>query len=159
MSTRPTRLGVSKTALSAPYCRPLFALAVLAALASTACIGTRSVIGEAETAVPRNATVQFDNFSTTLVDVYLVGTQMQWRLGRVPPGMHVALRVPERAMDSTLGFFRLTVIPGSQLTSEADRHPRAVFAIALPVSVLLKESWTFRQVGSAAMQLQGERFK
>jgi hypothetical protein len=103
--------------------------------------------------------LQFDNQATVYVDVYLIGTQIQWRLGRVPPGMRVNLSVPESAIDWTMGFVQLAVIPGSQLSAQASRDARAIIAIAQPVSEVLSQRWTFRQPDGAALQLQATRLK
>jgi hypothetical protein len=103
--------------------------------------------------------LQFDNQATVYVDVYLVGGQMQQRLGRVPPGMRAMLRIPSSTIDWTAQFVRVAVIPGSQMSAEAWRDPRATSAIAQPLSELLSQRWTFRQpdVGGAALQLQATR--
>jgi len=108
----------------------------------------------------RTKALEFDNQGTAYVDVYLVGMvggQIQWRLGRVPPGMRASLRVPESAIDWAGGFVRLTVIPGSQLSAEAWRDPRAITAIAQPLSELLSQRWTFRQPAGTPLQLQATR--
>ena len=105
----------------------------------------------------RTDALQFDNQATVGVDVYLVGQQIQWRLGRVPPGMRVKLRVPESAIQWTVGFLQLAVIPGSALSAQASRDPRAVLSIAQPPREVLSQRWTFRQPGGAALQLQATR--
>ena len=102
--------------------------------------------------------LQFDNQATVYVDVYLVGgPQIQWRLGRVSAGMRETMNVPESAIDWTTGFVQLVVIPGSHLSAEAVRDPRAVVAIAQPVSEVLSQRWTFRQPAGAGLQLQATR--
>src|SRR5262249_16863516 len=101
--------------------------------------------------------LQFDNQATAYVDVYLVGGQTQWRLGRVPPGMRMKLRVPASAVDWTMGFVQLVVIPGSQISMQAWRDPRAVVAIAQPVSDVLSQRWDFRQQDGLPLQLQATR--
>ncbi len=103
----------------------------------------------------RPATIEFDNEATEHVDVYVVTGQYQWRLGRVAPGARARLRVPQSAIESTMGFVRLTVVPGSLMSSDAARDPRAVLAIAQPVSAVLSQRWTFRPSATASMQLQG----
>jgi hypothetical protein len=120
---------------------------VLAGL--TACAGGPMPPG------PQAATMRFDNEATVSVDVYLVSEQFQWRLGRVAPGMHTMLRVPESAIRSTTGVARVVVIPGAQMSAQAEQDPRAVFAIAQPVSEVLLQRWTFRQPEAAALQLEG----
>jgi hypothetical protein len=102
---------------------------------------------------PRMDLLQVDNQATVYVDVYLVADQIQWRLGRIPAGLVASLRVPESALSWTTGFVRLAVIPGSQMSAEAWRDPRAVSAIAQPVSSVLSQRWTFRQPAGAGLQL------
>ena len=98
----------------------------------------------------------FDNQATVYVDVYLArpGEQLQWRLGRVPPGFNGMLRVPQSAIDRSAGFVQVAVIAGSQLSAEAWRDPRAVLAIGQPLSQVLSQSWTFRQPAGLPLQLQ-----
>ena len=103
----------------------------------------------------RPTTIDFDNEATVHVDVYIVTGQSEWRLGRVVPGARVRLRVPQSAIESTMGIVRLTVIPGFQRSAQAARDPRAVLAIAQPMSELLSQRWIFRPWAMAAMQLQG----
>ena len=105
----------------------------------------------------RATTLEFDNEATAYVDVYLVGAQIQWRLGRVPAGMHATLTVPESAIDWTTEFVRLAVIPGSHVSAEASSDPQAIVAIALPISEVLSQQWSFRQPAGAAVQLQAKR--
>lgn len=139
----------AKSLVSMP--RGVLATLFAAALGLTACAG-RPIPPE-----PQAPTMQFDNEATVSVDVYLVSGQFQWRLGRVPPGMRAMLRVPESAIESTMGVVRVTVIPGSQISAQAERDRRAVFAIALPVSEVLSQRWTFRQPEAAGLQLEGRR--
>jgi hypothetical protein len=112
-------------------------------------------------AAPESPTdvLQFDNQAMVHVDVYLVSGQTQWRLGRVPPGMRMSLRVPASAIDWTTGFVQLTVIPGSQMSAQAWRDPRAILAIAQPVSDVMSQRWTFRQPGGLPLELQAMRLK
>jgi hypothetical protein len=51
----------------------------------------------------------------------------------------------------------LAVMPGSQVSAEVSRDPRAIFAIAQPVSEVVSQLWSFRQPAGAALQLQGKR--
>jgi len=111
---------------------------------------TRSVT----TAESPGELLQFDNQSTVHVDVYLVGGPNQWRLGRVLPGMRTTLTVPASAIDWTAGFVQLVVVPGSQMSVQAWRDPRAVIAIPQPVSDLLLQRWAFRQPDGTGLQLQ-----
>jgi hypothetical protein len=160
-----TRHTQSRVSVSSEFCR----LALAATLAGTACAGwqhplarmTPAASAETTSAVdaerPATAVVQFDNEATTYVDVYLVADQIQWRLGRVPAGMRAMLNVPEAAVRWTAGFVQLAVIPASPVSAEVARDPRAVIAIAEPVSELLSQRWSFRQPAGAALQLQGVR--
>ncbi|HEY2163191.1 MAG TPA: hypothetical protein VGH04_04335, partial [Gemmatimonadaceae bacterium] len=100
-------------------------LALAASLIVTACAGRQDPLAltprvvsaksrtSAVEAERRSAVLQFDNEATVYVDVYLVGAQIQWRLGRVPAGMRATLTVPESAIDWTTGFVQLAVMPGS----------------------------------------------
>jgi hypothetical protein len=122
-----------------------------------AALGLTASAGAPHPPEPEPAAIRFDNEATVQVDVYLVSGQFQWRLGRVPPGMRAMLRVPESAIESTMGFVRVAVIPGSPMSAQADESPRAVFAIMQPVSEVLSQRWTFRQPAAAALQLEGTR--
>jgi hypothetical protein len=143
---------------------------LVAALGVGACAGRRHVLTQTEraesaetagatSAESRTDMLEFDNQATVYVDVYLVWADrpLQWRLGRVLPGMRATLRIPESAIDQTLGFGRLAVIPGSQVSAEAWRDPRAVIAIAQPMSEVLSQRWAFRQPAGSVLQLQATR--
>ena len=104
-----------------------------------------------------DAVLQFDNLATMYVDVYLAAGQIQWRLGRVLPGMRATLTVPESAVDWPTGLMQLVAIPGSLMSAEAWRDARAVPAAAQPLSEVLSHRWTFRQPAGAALQLQATR--
>jgi hypothetical protein len=134
-----------------------------------ACAGRQHPVTQTEGAesAERNASVttsesptevlQFDNQATVYVDVYLVSAQTQWRLGRVPPGMRMKLTVPASAIAWTAGFVQLVAIPGSQISMQASRDPRAVTAISQPVADLLSQRWDFRQPDGLPLQLQATR--
>jgi len=124
-------------------------------MCGAAALGLTACAGRPQRPEPEVATMQFRNDAMVSVDVYLVSAQFQWRLGRVPPGIRAVLRVPESAIDSAMGVVRVAVIPGSQMSAQADRDPRVVFAIAQPVSAVLSQRWTFRQPAAAALQLEG----
>lgn len=132
------------------------ATVVAVALGAAACAGGPHSVTQAEYETPP-ATIQFDNEATVHVDVYVVTGQYQWKLGRVLPGARVVLRVPRSAIESTMGLVQLTVIPGSQMSGQAVRDPRAVPAIAQPMSELLSYRWAFRPAATVGMQLQGTR--
>jgi hypothetical protein len=124
-------------------------------MCGAAALGLTACAGRPQRPEPEVATMQFRNDAMVSVDVYLVSAQFQWRLGRVPPGIRAVLRVPESAIESAMGVVRVAVIPGSQMSAQADRDPRVVFAIAQPVSAVLSQRWTFRQPAAAALQLEG----
>lgn len=131
--------------------------ALIAVLGVGACVGRPRSPANIGSPEPRSDVLQFDNQATTYVDVYLAGGQLQWRLGRVPPGVRANLRVPESAVGWTTGFVQLVVIAGSQVSAEAARDPRAILAIPQPVSEVLSQRWTFRQPTGAGLQLQATR--
>jgi hypothetical protein len=124
-------------------------------MCGAAALGLTACAGRPQRPEPEVATMQFRNDAMVSVDVYLVSAQFQWRLGRVPPGIRAVLRVPESAIESAMGVVRVAVIPGSQMSAQANRDPRVVFAIAQPVSAVLSQRWTFRQPAAAALQLEG----
>jgi hypothetical protein len=124
-------------------------------MCGAAALGLTACAGRPQRPEPEIATMQFRNDAMVSVDVYLISAQFQWRLGRVPPGIRAVLRVPESAIESAMGVVRVAVIPGSQMSAQADRDPRVVFAIAQPVSAVLSQRWTFRQPAAAALQLEG----
>lgn len=99
--------------------------------------------------------VRFDNTASTYVDVYLIGDQREWRLGRVAPGARAILRIPESALTTTSGFLRLAVLAGSSLSVNAARDPRATFTIAQPAPELFAQRWTFSATQLAAPALLG----
>jgi hypothetical protein len=128
---------------------------IVSAMFVTAAVGLTACAGSPQPPEPEIATMQFHNDAMVSVDVYLVSAQFQWRLGRVPPGIGAMLRIPASAIESTMGFVRVTAIPGSQMSAQPERDPRAVFAIAQPVSAVLSQRWTFRQPAATALQLEG----
>jgi hypothetical protein len=100
--------------------------------------------------------IRFENESETHVDVYLVGEQRQWWLGRVAPGARVTLRVPEPARASAeSGYARLAALAGAAVSGRVATDPHATFTIAQPVSSLLVQRWTFRQDQVSAPGLFG----
>lgn len=134
-----------------------FGLAALlvAALGIGACAGRQHPVTPADgAAAPRTVMLHFDNQATVYVDVYLIADELQWRLGRVPPGMRTSLSVPQSAIDRAPGFVQLAVIPGAQITGEARRDPQAILAVGQRLSEVLSRRWTFRQDAGAALQLQ-----
>jgi hypothetical protein len=138
---------------------------LVAALGVAACGGRQHPVTQPErgenamTNESRTDTLQFDNLATIYVDVYLacVSRELQWRLGRVLPGMRVRLRVPESVIDQRCGLVQVAVIPGSQMAAEAWLDPQAIIATAQPMSEVLSQRWTFRQPTGAPLQLQSTR--
>lgn len=130
-------------------------LVLAGAFVVTACAGRQYGDVAAEPA----AVLQFDNQATTYADVYLVAGQIQWRLGRVPAGMRQSLTVPETVIAWPTGLMQLVVIPGSLMTAEASRDPRAILANAQSVSEVLSQRWSFRQPAGVALQLQATRIR
>src|SRR5262245_40736327 len=165
MRTRRNRSMVS-VASAVPGIR--FAVLLVTGLAVAACAGRQHPIAQAErvesaentenamTGERRTDVLLFENEATEYVDVYLAwhGGQLQWRLGRVPPGFRAELRVPKSAIDEASGFVELAVIAGSPLSADVRRDPRAVIAIAQPISQVLSQRWTFRQPASLPLELQ-----
>lgn len=89
--------------------------------------------------------IRFDNPSRETVDVYLIGTKREWRLGRVAPGAIATLRLPDEAFAEGSMMVRLAVLAGERVTFEAARDPRAVLTVAQPASTILSQRWTFSQ--------------
>lgn len=89
--------------------------------------------------------IRFDNPSRETVDVYLIGTKREWRLGRVAPGAIASLRLPDEAFAEGTMMVRLAVLAGERVTLEAARDPRAVLTVAQPASTILSQRWTFSQ--------------
>jgi len=131
-------------------------LALAGLFVVSACAGPRYSLAQMRHDVSAG-NLQFDNLATMYVDVYLAAGQIQWRLGRVLPGMRATLTVPESAVDWPTGLMQLVAIPGSLMSAEAWRDARAVPAAAQPLSEVLSHRWTFRQPAGAALQLQATR--
>ena len=89
--------------------------------------------------------IRFDNPSRETVDVYLIGTKREWRLGRVAPGAVASLRLPDEAFAEGSMMVRLAVLAGERVTFDAARDPRAVLTVAQPASTILSQRWTFTQ--------------
>ena len=90
-------------------------------------------------------TIRFENVSRERVDVYLIGTKREWKLGRVAPGEIAKLRLPDEAFERGSMMVRLAVIAGEPETFAAARDPRAVFTITEPASAFLSQRWQFSQ--------------
>ena len=116
-------------------------------LALGACAGapSRSVPDPLISAHDGLLTIPFDNAARERVDVYLIGTNREWLLGRVEPGAIARLRIPEEALAKGSTFVRLAVLTGEPLTLAAARNPRARLSIAQPASSILSQRWSFAQ--------------
>jgi hypothetical protein len=88
-------------------------------------------------------TIRFDNDGPDRLDVYLIGEKREWRLGRVEPGANARFPIPEGVLDDGSKFVRLAVLANEQLTLRAARDPRARLTIALPLSAILSQRWSF----------------
>jgi len=145
-----------------------FAVLLVTGLGVAACAGRQHAIVQNERVESAEKTenamngerrtdvLLFENQATEYVDVYLAwrGGPLQWRLGRVPPGLRAELRVPKSAIDGASGVVELAVIAGSPLSAEVRRDPRAVIAIAQPIQQVLSQRWTFRQPAGLPLQLE-----
>lgn len=168
MHTRRSQSAVSKTSTMSGA---LVATLLFGALGVSACAARPQLATQAEPAEraesdarasdaeARMSVLQFDNQATVSVDVYLVSAQLQWRLGRVPPGFRGTLRVPESEIPPALGLVQLAAIPGSRVSAEAWRDPRAIIAAPQPISELFSQRWTYREVAGTALQLQATRLR
>ncbi|MGH7650257.1 MAG: hypothetical protein ACREMS_00290 [Gemmatimonadaceae bacterium] len=90
-------------------------------------------------------TIRFDNSSRQTVDVYLIGVNREWMLGRVAPGAVARLRLPDGAFGEGSMMVRLAVLVGERPTFAAARDPRALLTVAEPASEILAQRWTFSQ--------------
>ena len=101
--------------------------------------------------------IRFDNEAEARVDVYLVGEQREWWLGRVAPGAHTTLQIPPGARVAISGFVRLAVLPDAPISMRASRDPRAAITIAQPATELLSQKWTFSHPQMASAEIVGAR--
>ena len=137
-------------------------LSLAATLASGLALGACAARTAPATEVaPRPAalTIGFENEAQVQVDVYLVGEERQWRLGRVAPGARTVLRVPEAALREGSGFMRLAALADATLSVDAARDPRATITIAQPVTELLAQRWTFWHPQMASARLLGAQVR
>ena len=131
-------------------CRRAFvsiAAAMTMSLAPVACASapSRPVASQPISTVDELLSIRFDNPSRETVDVYLIGTKREWRLGRVAPGAVTTLRLPDEAFAEGSMMVRLAVLAGERVTFEAARDPHAVLTVAQPASEILSQRWTFSQ--------------
>lgn len=150
MTTPATRSAVSLRSLAA---------ALTAVLALGACAHNRPPTTWDETALheEQRAGIRFENLADTYVDVYLIGEQREWWLGRVATGALTTLRVPDGAWPTGPGFVKLAVLANAWRTTQAARDPRATLTIAQPPSQLLTQRWTFRHTPLASPEIFGAR--
>ena len=144
MNTPAIRAAVSFISLSV-------ALA-LGACARTAPPNTRDGV---PASTERPLGIRFENEAETYVDVYFVGEQREWWLGRVAPGALAMLRLPDAAWLETSGYVRLAVLAGVPRSGQAARDPRATLTIAQPPLSLLAQRWTFRKTQLASPEIFG----
>ena len=144
--------------MTTPRTRAAVSLAVaLTTLALGACAAGPSHFARDGVPVsPADAiAIRFDNEAQVYVDVYLVGDQREWPLGRVQPGARATLRIPEAALAGTSGFVQLAVLAGTVRSIQAARDPRATLTIAQPAGMLLSQRWTFSQRQLSAPEILG----
>ena len=115
-------------------------------LALGACISAPTTVPQRPVSTVADfLSIRFDNPSRETVDVYLIGTKREWRLGRVAPGEIARLRLPDDAFAVGSMMVRLAVLAGAPETLAAARDPRAVLTVAAPASKILTQRWTFSQ--------------
>ena len=131
------------------------AIVLSATLVVGACARGPSPVVDGSAPWEKPLVIRFDNDARTYVDVYLVGETRERWLGRVGPGAHTTLRIPNGAESMFYGSVRLAVLAGSPLSMQAAREPRAMVTVAQPASELLRQQWTFSQTQSALPELQG----
>jgi hypothetical protein len=136
------------------------ATALTITLAVGGCAGntSRSALNDPAPVAARPAAIRFDNLGRQYVHVYLIGENREWLLGRVEPGAHATLRVPEGAMSDETWSMQLAVLAGDRVTMRVAAKPGASLTIAQPATQLLAQKWTFTQVltnGQATASLMG----
>jgi len=136
------------------------AAALTLTLALGACAGNPSqrALNDPAPAAGKPVAIRFDNEARQYVHVYLVGDKREWLLGRVEPGAHAALRIPEAALADGTWSMRLAVLAGERVTMRVATQPRASVTISQPASQLVAQRWTFTQPmtnGQATAQLLG----
>jgi hypothetical protein len=102
---------------------------------------------------PYPPVIDFDNGAPERIDVYLLADRRQWLLGRIEPGAHATLRIPEASFARDAGFVQLAVLTGERLTTLVARESRAVSAVAQPASAILSQRWMFAQGQITSLQL------
>jgi hypothetical protein len=136
--------------MTTPRIRSLVSLA--AALTVTLVLGgcasapSRNTAEEPAPSEKPTLAIRFDNEAHDYVNVYLVGVQREWLLGRVEPGARAMLRLPDAALAENSGSMWLAVLVGGRTTMQAAREPRAAMTIPQPVTAFLTQRWTFSQM-------------
>lgn len=133
--------------MTTPRTRSLVSLATLTVsltLAGCAAGPSRLVSDAPAPADAALSTIRLDNEGRDYVDVYLVGAQREWALGRVAPGARARLRIPDAALTEDAGSMGLAVLSGAHRTLRVADEPRAVVTIAQPAAGLASQKWTFR---------------
>lgn len=136
------------------------AAALTLALAAGGCAGnpTRSALNDPAPAAARPLAIRFDNEARQYVHVYLVGQSREWLLGRVEPGAHATLRIPDAALADATWSMQLAVLAGERVTMRVATQPRASVSISQPAGQLVAQRWTFTQPltnGQTTAQLLG----
>jgi hypothetical protein len=129
-------------------------------LALGACAGnpSRSALNDPAPVAGRAPAIRFDNEARQYVHVYLVGENREWLLGRVEPGAHATLRIPDAALTDATWSMRLAVLAGERVSMRVGTQPRASVSISQPAGQLVAQKWTFVQPmanGQATAQLLG----
>ena len=119
------------------------AATIVLTLAASACVHapSRSVPGLILS--DGQLTVRFDNDGPDRLSVYLIGEKREWLLGRVEPGANARFPIPEEVFAEGSKFVRLAVLANAQPTLQAARDPHARLTIALPLSAIVSERWSF----------------
>jgi hypothetical protein len=97
--------------------------------------------------------IDFDNGGPERIDVYLLADRREWLLGRIEPGAHASLRIPEASFARDAGFLQLAVLTGERLTAHVARASRAVSTVPQPASAILSQRWMFAQGQLTSLQL------
>jgi hypothetical protein len=136
------------------------AAALTLTLAVGACAGNPSqrALNDPAPVAGNPLAIRFDNEARQYVHVYLVGQEREWLLGRVEPGAHAMLRIPEAALTDDTWSMRLAVLAGERVTMRVATQSRASVSISQPTSQLVAQRWTFTQPmanGQTTAQLLG----
>src|SRR5436190_5612033 len=121
----------------------LFPLALTLVLSGCAGNPSHGALNDPAPVAARPAAIRFDNQARQYVHVYLVGDSREWLLGRVEPGAHATLRIPEGAMGTR--SMQLAVLAGDRVTMRAALNPGAALTILQPAVQLVAQKWTFTQ--------------